>query len=758
MNKKAKKRLGPMLFLSLFAVALLSNQTAFGADLTSSDNAGRPATVEDCINMTHIVEGLSDESPWDPRGITQWSPNGQALLVLLKKGNLPRNTADYSLVLFKASDLTVGISRPETLATLSSSSNHPAISHLKWIDDARFSFLGESAEGKQELYSFNLARHVLKTLLTWPTNILDYDVSPKTRDIVFIAQIETDKSRHSREIIVANQELKELLNIESTQPAGGLRGSVYIKKENGRITALKSSQPLAQQWPPNDFWQLSVSPDGNHAILQTKVFDIPREWEGYTNVSLQRVMHFGQPEIAKWVYQYLLLDLKTNTMRPLLNSPNLTHFSSRYLWSTDGASVYVADMFLPIDGRNDAEVTARKERPFVIEIKIKDGQTTLVTRETATLVRRSLGKDMLLLRESIRESGAFVNFKKTVNGWEEVARSLASLEREPTHIVIDENMNLPPRLVTEDPKRKVRFTILDVNPQFRSLNFGKVEEVKWKSGDGSEAVGGLYFPVNYVSGNKYPLVIQTHAWDANRFWIDGPYSSGYAAQPLAGKGFFVLQVGDMGQSWLTAGQGPRAMKRIEGAIDYLDQRGLIVRDRVGLVGFSATGYDVLFTITHSNYDIAAADNTDAGGGGYWGYMVYATTDPSFLKEQELQNGGPPFGANLNSWLKSAPQFNLDKTCTPLRIEPLTPLSALLLWEEFAGLTYLGRPVEMAYIPNGIHQLVRPQDREASMQGNVDWFTFWLKSEEDVTPDKADQYRRWRGLRQKFEHCSVSLAN
>jgi hypothetical protein len=30
---------------------------------------------------------------------------------------------------------------------------------------------------------------------------------------------------------------------------------------------------------------------------------------------------------------------------------------------------------------------------------------------------------------------------------------------------------------------------------------------------------------------------------------------------------------------------------------------------------------------------------------------------------------------------------------------------------------------------------------------VDWFCFWLKNEEDPIPAKAEQYARWRALRE-----------
>ena len=54
---------------------------------------------------------------------------------------------------------------------------------------------------------------------------------------------------------------------------------------------------------------------------------------------------------------------------------------------------------------------------------------------------------------------------------------------------------------------------------------------------------------------------------------------------------------------------------------------------------------------------------------------------------------------------------------------------------------------MIYFPNGVHELVKPWERLASQQGTVDWFCFWLKNEEDPIPAKAEQYARWRALRE-----------
>jgi hypothetical protein len=59
---------------------------------------------------------------------------------------------------------------------------------------------------------------------------------------------------------------------------------------------------------------------------------------------------------------------------------------------------------------------------------------------------------------------------------------------------------------------------------------------------------------------------------------------------------------------------------------------------------------------------------------------------------------------------------------------------------------MGKPAEMVLLQDGAHQLVRPWDRLVSQEGNEDWFRFWLKGEEDPNPAKAEQYARWRKLR------------
>ncbi len=356
-----------------------------------------------------------------------------------------------------------------------------------------------------------------------------------------------------------------------------------------------------------------------------------------------------------------------------------------------------------------------------------------------------------------------VVYQKNGTVWERVeTRKLSASQRGPIDVVLAEDMNTPPKIFAVDPQTGQKALVLDLNPQFGELRLGKVEAVTWKATDGREVEGGLYYPPGYVRGQRYPLVIQSHGFTRERFWVDGPWSTAFAAQPLANRGFVVLQVGpaknldEESRFVLTPNEPIRWMSGVEGAIDYLDRIGLIDSARVGIIGFSRTCFYVQYALTHSVFHFAAALVADGIDGGYVQYIVYANANPELAAEFDAINSGPPFGDGLSSWLKLAPGFSLNTVKTPLRIEANSRSTLLGEWEWFSGLSRLHKPVELIYLPEGTHILEKPWERITSQQGSVDWFCFWLKGEEDPDPAKAERYARWRELRKQHEENMKKL--
>ena len=87
-------------------------------------------------------------------------------------------------------------------------------------------------------------------------------------------------------------------------------------------------------------------------------------------------------------------------------------------------------------------------------------------------------------------------------------------------------------------------------------------------------------------------------------------------------------------------------------------------------------------------------------------------------------GAAPFGEGLQQWLKRSPGFNLDKITTPLLINAEGRGDNLLeMWEPYAGLRYLHKPVDPIILNTDEHVLTNPAVRLASQGGSVDWFRF-----------------------------------
>ena len=119
---------------------------------------------------------------------------------------------------------------------------------------------------------------------------------------------------------------------------------------------------------------------------------------------------------------------------------------------------------------------------------------------------------------------------------------------------------------------------------------------------------------------------------------------------------------------------------------------------------------------------------------------------SYALEFNSEIGAPPFGEGLKRWLERSPSFNLDKVTSPLLVVGEGPASLLHMWEPYAGLRYLRKPVDVMMLNTYEHVLTNPAVRMASQGGSVDWFRFWLQDSEDPDPAKTEQYARWRELR------------
>jgi Prolyl oligopeptidase family len=195
----------------------------------------------------------------------------------------------------------------------------------------------------------------------------------------------------------------------------------------------------------------------------------------------------------------------------------------------------------------------------------------------------------------------------------------------------------------------------------------------------------------------------------------------------------------------------------DSSVAELDKRGLIDSNKVGIIGFSRSGWYTEFILAHAKVHYAAAtaaDNIQYSLGEYWHYRYEAN-----IRGYNSLYGGPPYGKSLKNWLDYSISFNLNKIRTPLLMEVMgygvpyneskaPPTNLATKWEISSALEQLHIPVELYYYPHEEHQPDHPQARLASLQRNVDWYRFWLQGDERGELTDKNQYVRWRVLREQ----------
>ena len=333
---------------------------------------------------------------------------------------------------------------------------------------------------------------------------------------------------------------------------------------------------------------LTLSPDGRHATVALLAESRPDTWKLYKF-----------PAWLRWIVRYEVIDVATGRMEHLLDAPS-SAWRPELAWSDDSSTVVLGSTFLPLDGTAQRlEVPVTKE--VTAEVRLSNRHVSLIAAESMHVLRWTPDANLLVLEDGQGKANVF---SKQDGAWRETGKWTDPLEAaQPFRVERERGMHQPDQLIAVNLRTGQKKVIFDPNPQFQDLRFGEVREISWKTPGGQDVRCGLYLPVEYVRGKRYPLVIQTHGWSRNRFWMDGPSTAGYAAQALAAKDFVVAQVegADYDSRWAsTPKEGPVQMAMLESLVDTLNQQGLFNPNRVGLLGWSRSGYLTRYTLRSQN--------------------------------------------------------------------------------------------------------------------------------------------------------------
>jgi dipeptidyl aminopeptidase/acylaminoacyl peptidase len=321
-----------------------------------------------------------------------------------------------------------------------------------------------------------------------------------------------------------------------------------------------------------------------------------------------------------------------------------------------------------------------------------------------------------------------------------------------------ESRSAPSTIALVDLEAGTVRTLVDLNPEFGNLELGSLIRLDGVNRYGDSWWADLVKPLNYEPGKKFPLIVTTYR---TRVFPRGASGDENPVDVYAAHGFAVLtfdygrreydnKPGDF-KRYLSWHESVEAS--IEMAVQKASETGVADTTRVGLTGYSRGTEIVAYEITHTKL-FHAVSGAAGDYSPYYYYMSSRRVQDNFSRKGV---GGWPEGKSKANWKQRAPELNADRIDVPvLNNDPDSEFLADLAL--YTSLRDLGKPVELFIYPNELHVINQPKHRYQIYERNLDWFRFWLKSEEDPAPSKTAQYVRWRELRKLQEQNEKKSAN
>jgi dipeptidyl aminopeptidase/acylaminoacyl peptidase len=270
-------------------------------------------------------------------------------------------------------------------------------------------------------------------------------------------------------------------------------------------------------------------------------------------------------------------------------------------------------------------------------------------------------------------------------------------------------------------------------PLLGELQLGAVEDLRFKSRDGTEIHGLLVKPAAFIPGRKYPTVLWIHGGpngqDEHSLVLDG-YQ--FEPQMFAARGFVVLRVNYRGGSGrgsafakaIFADWGHKEVEDLLAGVDYLVARGIADPDRLAIGGWSYGGILTDYAIASDARFKAAI----SGAGSANQLATYGSDEYVLQYNNEL---GPPW-RNTALWLKvSYPYFHADRIHTPtLFLGGEKDFNVPINGGEqmYQALRTLGVPAQLIVYPGQHHVFTRPAFVVDLAQRMSDWLDRYLSQQ------------------------------
>jgi dipeptidyl aminopeptidase/acylaminoacyl peptidase len=289
--------------------------------------------------------------------------------------------------------------------------------------------------------------------------------------------------------------------------------------------------------------------------------------------------------------------------------------------------------------------------------------------------------------------------------------------------------------------------LTDSNPWLNEASLARQDVVRYTARDGLEIEGILVWPLDYVEGERYPLILNVHGGPEAHYSNGWLTSYGSPAQHASAEGYFTFFPNYRGSTgrgvdFTQLSFGRPAMEEFDDLVDGVDHLidvGLVDAARVGITGGSYGGY-------------ATA----------WGATVYSERFAAAVMNVGLSNQIAAFGTSdipwefrlvhLGKWpwedwalfQQASPLYHVEKARTPILImhgdaDPRVDPTQSRMFYRFLKVIEDGPPVRLVLYPGEGHGNRRAASRYDYSLRLMRWMNHYLKGPGGEPPPYRIEY-------------------
>ena len=272
------------------------------------------------------------------------------------------------------------------------------------------------------------------------------------------------------------------------------------------------------------------------------------------------------------------------------------------------------------------------------------------------------------------------------------------------------------------------------NPFLKDYAWGKAQLVEYKNPKGERLQGALFYPANYDSSKKYPLIVHIYERESqflNR-WFPASERSAYSESVWTANGYFVLMPDIV---FRPRDPGMSVLECVTAATKKVLDTGMIDAKRVGLVGHSWGGFGTSFVLTQTDLfsaGVAGGPLTNlvsSYGEIYWNNGI-PETGHAEVGQERLE---VPLWEDPAAYLRNSAVFHVNKMKGALLLA-VGDKDGASDWHQDIEMYNLarraGKQCVMLVYPGENHSLAVKANQMDYHRRILDWFDQYLK---DGTP-------------------------